>query len=172
MDKFNPREFPINYFSDYGETPVNADENTKQYVKNVLGQNENHMSEVALLFFSDKNIEIINKELVLRVFESTGGNVKIPFQSKDDLLVIMRFIYISHAKNLKKDIKKQVYKLNCRVINEILPNLLSEVESNLNYLNEIEKNENEGREINQLPVSTKMTRGTLELPSMSDIFMK
>jgi hypothetical protein len=40
------------------------------------------------------------------------------------------------------------------------------------YLEEIEKNEKDNRQINDLPVSTKLTRGTTELPAMSDIFMK
>tara|TARA_E500000178_G_C17019715_1_gene754902 strand:+ start:1165 stop:1683 length:519 start_codon:yes stop_codon:yes gene_type:complete len=172
MDKFNPREFPVNYFSDYGKTPVDPKENTKSFIKNVVGQNENDMSKVAIMFFSDENLEIINKNLVLRVFEFTDKKVQIPFQSRNDLLVVMNHTYVNYAMNLENDIEKQVYKLNCRVVNEILPSLISEVKSYMLYLEEIEKNEKENRQINDLPISTKLTRGTTELPAMSDIFMK
>ena len=172
MDKFNPREFPVNYFSDYGKTPVDPRENTKSFIKNVLGQNENDMSKVAIHFFSDKNLEIVNKNLVLRIFEYTNKKVQIPFQSRNDLLVVMKHIYVTYALNQENDIEKQVYKLNCRVVGEILPSLISEVQSYMIYLEELEKNEKENRQINDLPVSTKMTRGTTELPAMSDIFMK
>ena len=172
MDKFNPREFPFNYFSDYGKTPVDPKENTKSFIKNVIGQNENDMSKVAILFFSDSNLELINKELVLRVFYFTNNKVKIPFQSRNDMLLVMRFIYVTYAKNLEKDVEKQVYKLNCKVINEIFPKLISEVKSYMLYLEEIERNEKESRQINELPISTKLTRGTKELPAMSDIYMK
>lgn len=172
MDKFNPREFPVNYFSDYGTNPVDPKENTKSFIKNVIGQNENEMSKVALLFFSDENLELINKELILRIFDYTNNKVKIPFQSKNDMLLVMRYIYVSYAKNLEKDIKKQVYKLNCGVINELFPKLVSEVKSYMLYLEEIERNEKQDRKINDLPISTKLTRGTKELPAMSDVFMK
>ena len=172
MDKFNPRDFPVNYFSDYGKTPVDPKENTKSFIKNAIGENESSMSKVALKFFSDGNIEIINKELVLRMFEYTKKSVKIPFQSKDDLLIVMRYIYKTHAQNLKKDIDKQVYNLNCKVVKEIFPALVSNVEAYIKYIQEIEKDENNEREINTLPVSTKMTKGTMELPAMSDSFMK
>ena len=145
MDKFNPREFPVNYFSDYGKTPVDPKENTKSFIKNVVGQNENDMSKVAIMFFSDENLEIINKNLVLRVFEFTDKKVQIPFQSRNDLLVVMNHTYVNYAKNLENDIEKQVYKLNCRVVNEILPSLISEVKSYMLYLEEIEKNEKENR---------------------------
>ena len=135
-------------------------------------QNENDMSKVALLFFSDNNLELINKELVLRVFDYTNSKVKIPFQSRNDMLLVMRFIYVTYAKNLEKDINKQVYKLNCRVVNEIFPKLISEIKSYMLYLEEIERNEKDSRQINELPISTKLTRGTKELPAMSDIYMK
>ena len=83
-----------------------------------------------------------------------------------------KHIYVTYALNQENDIEKQVYKLNCRVVGEILPSLISEVQSYMIYLEELEKNEKENRQINDLPVSTKMTRGTTELPAMSDIFMK
>jgi hypothetical protein len=172
MDKFNPREFPVNYFSDYGKNPIDPKENTKSFIKNVIGQNETDMSKVALLFFSDENLELINKELVIRVFEYTNNKVKIPFQSKNDMLLVMRYIYVTYAKNLEKDIEKQVYKLNCRVVTELFPKLVSEIRSYMLYLEEIERNEKQDRQINDLPISTKLTRGTRELPAMSDVFMK
>ena len=172
MDKFNPHDFPINYFTEHADANINQKENTKQFIKNTLGQNENEMSEVATSFFSVENMKLINKKLILRVFEYTDNTVKIPFQSNEDLLVIMRYIYGEYSENLKKDISKQVYKLNCKVIKEVLPTIISNIEGQLKYLNEIKKDETSSREINQLPVSTKMTKGTMELPSMSDVYFK
>ena len=172
MDKFNPHDFPVNYFTEHADASINKKENTKQFIKNALGQNENEMSEVAISFFSVENIKLINKKLILRVFEYTNNTVQIPFQSSEDLLIVKRYIYGEYSENLKKDISKQVYYLNCKVVKEVLPTIISNIEGHINYLNEIKKDETSSREINQLPISTKMTKGTMELPAMSDIYLK
>ncbi len=169
---FGMDDFPQKYFNDYTMEPADPKENTIQYIKNAIGQNETEITEVAKLFFSEKNILLINKKLVLKVFEVSKNTVKIPFQSRDDLLVIMRYIYISYSQNLSKKIERQVAELNCRVVKEIMPSILSNIDQYMKYLKEIEKNETNKRELNELPKSTKMTRGTVELPPMSDIYQK
>jgi len=171
-EEFGMEDFPQKYFNDYSMQPANPEENTTQYIKNAIGQNETEITEVAKVFFSENNILLINKKLVLKVFEVSKNTVKIPFQSRDDLLVIMRYIYISYSQNLNKKVERQVAELNCRVVKEIMPSILSNIDQYMKYLKEIEKNETNKRELNELPKSTKMTRGTVELPAMSDIYSK
>tara|TARA_X000000950_G_scaffold287462_2_gene399786 strand:- start:465 stop:1052 length:588 start_codon:yes stop_codon:yes gene_type:complete len=171
-EEFGMEDLPQKYFNDYSMQPANPEENTIQYIKNAIGQNETEITEVAKVFFSENNILLINRKLVLKVFEVSKNTVKIPFQSRDDLLVIMRYIYISYSQNLNKKVERQVAELNCRVVKEIMPSILSNIDQYMKYLKEIEKNETNKRELNELPKSTKMTRGTVELPAMSDIYSK
>ena len=53
---FGMDDFPQKYFNDYTMEPADPKENTIQYIKNAIGQNETEITEVAKLFFSEKNI--------------------------------------------------------------------------------------------------------------------
>lgn len=199
MSKFSFKEFPIERFADnnvpFNFNKIDNEKDNKmafnyapkiekyssnfnyesssylrEFIKNAVGQNENEITPVAYQFFSDKNIELINKEIVLIVFEKSNKMVKIPFQSRDDLLVVMRSIFLKEAKNCNTNINKQVYDLNKLVINDILPSIVSNVEQYVSYIKELKSVENQERKINDLPVSTKMTRGTIELPPMTDVY--
>ena len=92
---FNIKQLPIAYFNEN----QNSEELRNQYIKNTIRISEDEISDLAKYFFSDANIDLINKQIVLRVFKITNKKHKIPFQSKDDLLVIMRYIWIEYSRN-------------------------------------------------------------------------
>ena len=186
MSKFSLKEFPnaylssdqqIDFVSENGTTDFKNYEYNEstllvQFIKNSVGLNENEITDVAFSFFDNKNIEIINKTIVLYIFEKSNKKVLVPFQSKDDLLVVMRTVFLRDAKNNKKNIKCQVDELNSIVLKEIMPSIITNVEQYINYIKEINSIEKQERKINDLPVSTKINRGSIELPAMTDAYFK
>merc|ERR1712166_1176849 len=96
-------------------------------------QPECNISLLIDIFFSKENINLINKQLVLTVYKKSNKQYRIPFQKKEDMMVVMRFVYDKDAKHLPFKIKEQIKELNCSVVNEILPNILTQVEQNITY---------------------------------------
>lgn len=163
---FDIKQLPIVYFSEN----KNSEELRDQFIKNTIKQAECEITDLAKNFFSDANIDLINKQLVLRVYNKSNKKYKIPFQSKDDLMIVMRYVWIQYSRNLDFKIKEQITELNCHVVSEILPQVLSNIEQYYGYLKDYEQRENSNFQVNELPVNTKMTRGTIELPSISETF--
>jgi hypothetical protein len=127
---------PIGFFQDYNP------KNTKlrsQLIKNITKTNIDDISILKDYFFSDENIEIINKQIVLTIWKKTNKTYKIGFQNKDNLLIIMQYIFLENAKHLPYNIKNQIKDLNCRVVGEILPIIITNFEQKLGYLRDIEK---------------------------------
>lgn len=50
----------------------------------------------------------------------------------------MRYVFIEYSRNLPYDIDKQIKDLNYRVISEILPIVISNVDQQIGYLKDIE----------------------------------
>jgi len=127
---------PIGFFQDYN--PKNT-ELRSQLVKNITKTNIDDISILKEFFFSDENIELINKQIVLTIWKKTNKTYKIGFQNKDNLLIIMQYIFLENAKHLPYNIKNQIRDLNCRVVGEILPIIITNFEQKLGYLRDIEK---------------------------------
>jgi hypothetical protein len=137
----------------------NKSEMKKQLIKNTVRQNECEITDLASVFFSEDNIKIINRQLVLSVYKLR--KFKIPFQDTEDLLVVMRYVFGEHARNLPFKIKQQIRQLNKIVVKSILPEVISQVEQDIAYLEDINT-----IKINELPKNTRLTRGSTELPPM------
>ena len=158
--KFNILQMPQAYFSGN----VNADNNRKQLIKNMFKQPECNISQLMDVFFSKENIELINKQLVMTVYKKSNKKYRIPFQKKEDLIVVMRYVYDKDARHLPFKIKEQVRALNCSVVKEILPNIMTQVEQNITYLENLDK------PINPIAPPMNVNKINKTLPSISSIY--
>lgn len=86
------------------------------------------------MFFSQKNVEILQKAIRLHVYVKSKKKFAIDMQSKDELLLLMRGIYLQYSKNLNDNLNNQVKELDKLVINEAVPIILSNVELHYSYL--------------------------------------
>ena len=159
-NKFDIVQMPQAYFSGN----INADNNRKQLIKNVFKQPECNISRLMDVFFSQANIDLINKQLVLTVYKKSNKKYRIPFQKKEDLMVVMRFVYDKDAKHLPFKIKEQIKQLNCSVVKEILPNIFTQVEQNITYLENLDK------PLEPLPPPVNVNKLNKTLPSISSLF--
>lgn len=81
-------------------------------------------SPLSQVYFSRKNIDYLQYMMKKLVYKETG-NI-IGRQSDEELLIIMRSIYLSDSKNQPNDISRQVAELNYKVLkysvyDEIIP---------------------------------------------------
>jgi hypothetical protein len=159
--KFDLHDMPIAFFNDN----VQAKELRNQLIKNQVRISECEQGNLENTFFSDENIELINKQLILTVFKKTNGQYKIPNQSKQTLEIVMRYVFLEHARHLPYDIQGQIRELNCRIIGEILPGIVTQITQRIEYLKTI----NEPRKL--IPLPTNVNGGTRQnLPSVTTTF--
>jgi hypothetical protein len=93
------------------------------YEYNVLGQ----------VYFSDKNIQIIQNGLRAGVYNKSNHQFIIPPQNIDNLKIIMRSMYLQYAQHLENNITQQVERLNKLVLDYCIPVVYKEAVGYLKY---------------------------------------
>jgi len=147
----NFKNSPIGFFQDYNP---NIAEMRKQLIKNIIKTDINAETNLEDIFFSDENIELINKQIILSLWKKTNKQYKIGFQDKNKLIIVMRYVFIENAKHLPYNIRGQIRELNCNVVGEIMPFLITNFEQKLGYLRDIERR----GDLPPLPVSSTADR--------------
>jgi hypothetical protein len=85
------------------------------------------------LFFSLKNVQIIQNALRAGVYNYSNKKYLIDEQHPDSLNIIMRAIFLQNSKNQPDNLTQQINELNKLVINYCVPKVYSEVEGYINY---------------------------------------
>jgi len=110
-------------FGDYG----------KNSIKGIF--EESSMSEI---FFSEGNVENIQKLIRFRVNKETGKT--IDRQSNNNLIIIMRSMFLQYGDasiNTVEALKKEIRSLNDRVAKYSVDNIVSQLSQHDTYLNDI-----------------------------------
>ena len=89
------------------------------------------------LFFSRFNINLLQEGLKSMVFKKSCGKYVIGNQSEDELLMIMRAIFLEHGNHIGFGEKKQVLELNSKVLLYSVPRIISSIEQYYLYLKDI-----------------------------------
>jgi hypothetical protein len=90
------------------------------------------------LFFSKKNMEIVQNMIRYTVYEKSDKKFIIDKQSDIELQVIMRSIYLQHSPNLPNKTREQIEYLNKLVSDWAAEQILPEVMQYNGYIKEIE----------------------------------
>jgi hypothetical protein len=161
--KFNLQEMPVAFFADNAK----ANELRNQLIKNQVRISECEQGMLEDVFFSEDNIDLINKQLIMSVYNKTGGEIRISPQSSQSLIIVMRYVFLEYARHLPYDIAGQIRELNCQVVGEIMPKIITESTQRIAYLKEI----NGPRSLPPLPTfASKGKRNDNQ--SISSILMK
>ncbi len=158
--RFSLVDVPSAFFCD--NPRANAARN--EMIKNQVRVSECEQGVLEETFFSDENISLINKQLIIAVYKKTKGQIKISEQSKESLIIIMRYIYLEYARHLPYDVAGQIKELNCQVIGEILPKIITEATQRIAYLEEI----NNPRKMIPLPINVH--KGHRQIQSVTTTF--
>ena len=160
MSKFDISQLPIAYFSEN----KNAKDLRNQLVKNVTQVPECDINKLTDVFFSKGNIDIINKQLILAVWKQSNKKYLIRQQDDRAMLIVMRYIWINDAKHLNFKIKEQINELNCKVVSEILPNVITNIEQKMGYLRDI------SRPLQLMELPKNVNKLDRALPSLSEVY--
>jgi hypothetical protein len=158
--KFDFSEFPAAYMCDN----IKSNQLRTDLIKNQVKISECEQGYLENVFFSEQNMDLINKKLIYSVYKKSNGLVKIPPQSKEKLLIVMRYVFLEYARHLPYNITEQVSELNCTVISEILPNIITNINQHLNYLKEIDK------PFGLVPLPVNVHGNNKNLPSVTNTF--
>ena len=106
-------------------------------VNNILrGTHENNLLND--IFFSDVNINLLQNQIIKDVKDK--NNYLISKQSKRDLIVIMRNVYLNNAKHnykTKEELKKEIKKLNKDCVKHCVEVISKNINNYIFYLNDI-----------------------------------
>lgn len=104
---------------------------------NVSLKGVQQQSILSRLFFHPKNIEIVQKMIIMDVFRETNASYLIKPQNKSDLQVVMRSMFLQHARHSPDNITNQIRELNNLVVDDVVPNIITEILSYEGYLERV-----------------------------------
>ena len=89
-------------------------------------------------FFSPANVQIMQNKLRREVYDRSGGDFLIDNQSVDELLIVMRAMYLQYGKNQPTHVREQIEELNQVVADWAVPKILAECSMHKTYLHDIQ----------------------------------
>jgi hypothetical protein len=129
-----PLSFQINSGQPYKDGPTLF----SQTARNDLIGHYHSCTPLNVIFFSDDNINLIQKGIQDQVYTMSGGKYKIARQSDDEVKIIMRSYYLSFGENNPLTISQDLASLNSRVIGYASAKVYSEVDFHMFYLKDVQ----------------------------------
>ena len=125
-----------------------------------------HLDKVGLKFFTKENLKLIQQLIKQMIYKQTNGKVIMECDQDDtDILVAMRNIYVTEGRYLPNNIDFQVKRLNMRLVNKIVPDMITQIKQSWGY----QKLINEPIHPIDRPISDS-ARGRKLLPSVTSIW--
>lgn len=95
-------------------------------------------SELSKTFFSDVNMKRLQKMIRKEIFEKTHGKYRLDVdQDERDLLITMRAVYLEFGRYLPGQKVRQIKRMNKKVIDAVVPSMITEIKQYYGYLDEI-----------------------------------
>lgn len=159
--KFNPSNY---YMGSYVQNQNNWA--TDGSIQKSLLQGTYTPTPLGELFFSPENINRLQKMIKYEIFVRTNGRYKLEVeQNESDLLVVMRGVYITDSMNQPYKLVHQVKILNHRVIEKIVPDMISIIKQDQEYIRQLDI------PIDPIPLPVNVSKaGRLSLPSVTTTF--
>lgn len=115
-------------------------------------------------FYSDANMDIIQKQIILTVYKVSEKTFLVDKQNKNSLKVVMDYVYLYYGRNLPLKLTEQIRELNNKTVMLLVPQILTHCQQYMGYLRDIDR-----RPINDLPVNVS-NKGRRTLASVSSTF--
>lgn len=89
-------------------------------------------------YFSRANVKIVQNQIRKDVYDRSKSKFLVDEQSVDELLIVMRAMYLQYGKNLPDNIPGQIAELNHLVADWCVPKILAECSMHKTYLNDLQ----------------------------------
>ncbi len=110
--------------------------NKTERATNIISRNTTN-STISDVFFSDDNIEYLQKQIIREVYRYSDNKYRIGKQSYTELKIIMRSYYLQYSKNLPTNIEEQLSTLNNMVIEWSVNNIINNIKQHDKYIETI-----------------------------------
>ena len=95
-------------------------------------------NELANTFFSSENMQRIQNKIKQEIAKRTNGQFKVEVdQDENTLLLAMRNIFLEESRFLPTKIIHQVKELNQKVVDSIVPDMITEIKQYYGYLRDV-----------------------------------
>lgn len=130
-------------------------------------EHDNFIDEpVGELFFGEDNVKRLQRKIKQDIYERTHHKVILDEdQDTGDLIIAMRAVYQMNGKFIKQNVIHQVKILNHKLVNYIVPDMITEIKQYYGYLKDI----NEPIKPIDRPMNVS-SAGRRTLPSISSIW--
>jgi hypothetical protein len=89
-------------------------------------------------YFSPANVQIVQNKIRKEVYDRSRGDFLVDEQSVDELLIVMRAMYLQYGKNQPTNIPGQIADLNQLVADWCVPKIIAECSMHKTYLKDIQ----------------------------------
>ena len=93
------------------------------------------------LYFSQENIDYIQTQIISRIYEKTLKKHILGKQSEDELVIVMRSIYLQYGKNQQSNLDMQINTLNEHVLDYCVDNVYTNLIQHFEYINDITRDQ-------------------------------
>ena len=80
-------------------------------------------SKLSDLYYSQANIDYLQDEIVRQVFEKSDSKYRIAKQNEDELIIVMKSIFLQNARNSDVDLQYQIDILNKLILDYCVDNV-------------------------------------------------
>ena len=115
-------------FSMMDKIPINTNTN---YQNVLIGNFER--SRLSDAYFSKQNIQIIQNGIRKGVYDKSQSRILVDNQPEDQIITVMRAMYLQYSKNLETNISQQIKELNNFVLIYCINNVFNEAVAYLKY---------------------------------------
>lgn len=99
---------------------------------------QTEQNDLANTFFSTDNMQRIQKKIKQEIAKRTNGQFKVEVdQDENTLLLAMRNIFLEESRFLPTKIIHQVKELNQKVVDSIVPDMITEIKQYYGYLRDV-----------------------------------
>jgi hypothetical protein len=89
-------------------------------------------------YFSPANVTVVQNKIRREVYDRSNGEFLIDPQSADELMIVMRAMYLQYGKNQPTNIAGQIAELNQIVADWCVPKIVAECSMHQTYLRDIQ----------------------------------
>lgn len=114
----------------FQDTPLNNNHFRKTAISHTIENNE-----LSNVFFSQNNIDVLQEGIRYVVYKNSQHIISR--QSEMELKIIMRSTYLQYSHNLPYNILEQVKSLNQKVLDFVVPRIISEIGQYIYYIKDI-----------------------------------
>lgn len=124
-------------FGMYEKVPINNPVTLMQPVKGVWED-----TKLSKLYFSPKNINIIQNGLRAGIYNISNKQYTIGLQDENELFIIMKSIFLQHSKNNMDNITNQISALNKMVVDYCITQIYGEIQGYIKYIDNLDSSRN------------------------------